>query len=1390
MFPDRECFKMPFLGIIAGSITVTAIACIMITTYLCYMYVRYMPFRTAWVNGLQASFFASLSWASFLIVLMAFFFQSSDKLAFTVLLWAGLLVVVPMVWGVLYLRVALMYRMGLKAVSGPVIHKFIDELEVEAGVGLLEVARRLEPNIGERYMLFSRDREQKQRSGSMAGGSGDLLSYVEFQNSLKALMDVHRQALTANRSFWRLVVRKDVSFGDLTAALAAMDAAEKRADNMFIMASHWARLVLDRYPNSPKLLQAYALYLESVKSNPARASRYRAEADRLGKEANKAPQPSALTDGTEGMGESGTDNRSLGALVDDSNDAVVVSNAGGILQFVNKKALELFGYKQGELERKNVRVLMPPPYSAQHNQYIHRYKKTGKALRMGKPASQTVALNAQGFSFPVSLAIKQLQRGDAKAFMGVFKPASFHDVCGYSLADIRGEAVGSLGTDEGMGKQFKHITEMLRDWQYNAAELDTTRHTFEVSLRHKYGAAVPVSGSASYAGTESVRLIVLRFVRDERVEKLGLISLTPAGQVVYVNASMETMLGYEPGFLASKKLTIKDLVRPPYSQLGVRWMQQAGQSSDSSAMAPTSCRTGRIVLLSGRNNKQVPVRLQVVEAQVGTVSCFTATATEVEVPEADAWGGGDTKDVWNNSKRMLLLVHADGRVLAVRADPATALQGFGQDITELSGKYITEVVQDFAKPAGVQHAARGSASFRVGLIPSVAAAKQLKRGSKGAALAAAAAIPCRMVVLPVGDTDLDVQGLVDEGTVKEEDVADGGQLHVVKLRQDSMLEAVLEIDSHLKIKAAGLVRSTARAEDFLAVKRTQLKRGGDQAVGEKLEMEALHVYEEHLKQLDLSGARRQQQDKMNAGGGSRESEMRGNGGDYQRAKRLRKLNKLLTSPKAQKTCVVYSLVLPSQMSAAGFNLLQMMTIARILVASTDAATLEAMIEDVMFGSNRNKLTMPPTDEQQMLLIGTLGGINVKQLSPSRQYNTSLWDLSQRYLVAGRLLAAAAVTPAARTLSNNTELTFMGNNYNALSNGLLQNLGYQTHVSKLKLQQQTKAVPRPVALQLATKEVQVSLEDDQEGDDEDGEAWMRQQQQQEQKNEQGGSGSGLGFNLSAPKRKLSKPIVTLCLGPGVPRGGVVRLQATRNGLNQLVNLFVLNCADFAGAPPAAVSIMNPYFQFLWNVAREGGSLDDGLLTNTADFVSDGQGRMAIITALQVAALVVGVILIVYFHFYQLTPYLRRVKKETRRVAELLSQLPSEVDVAQLVLDSTDVQQEEDRHRYHLRKQGAPNAGLVGALGRLLGSCLGRGKDWVSPAAHQASGSEAAKLSIVVSQNTSKDNEAVSPQPGAHDVSRKVKAYKEQMHRHHSDGDGDRDDPSLWDSHRTPRKISFA
>ena len=41
--------------------------------------------------------------------------------------------------------------------------------------------RKLENSIGERFMIFVRDREQKQRGGSASDGTYDLLSYVEFQ---------------------------------------------------------------------------------------------------------------------------------------------------------------------------------------------------------------------------------------------------------------------------------------------------------------------------------------------------------------------------------------------------------------------------------------------------------------------------------------------------------------------------------------------------------------------------------------------------------------------------------------------------------------------------------------------------------------------------------------------------------------------------------------------------------------------------------------------------------------------------------------------------------------------------------------------------------------------------------------------------------------------------------------------------------------------------------------------------------------------------------------------------------------------------------------------------------------------------------------------------------
>ena len=53
-------------------------------------------------------------------------------------------------------------------------------------------------------------------------------------------------------------------------------------------------------------------------------------------------------------------------------------NAQGIIQMANKVAIQLLGYKKGELEGKNVSCIMPQPFSSRHNGYLRNFVTTGE----------------------------------------------------------------------------------------------------------------------------------------------------------------------------------------------------------------------------------------------------------------------------------------------------------------------------------------------------------------------------------------------------------------------------------------------------------------------------------------------------------------------------------------------------------------------------------------------------------------------------------------------------------------------------------------------------------------------------------------------------------------------------------------------------------------------------------------------------------------------------------------------------------------------------------------------------------------------------------------------------------------------------------------------------
>ena len=173
--------------------------------------------------------------------------------------------------------------------------------------------------------------------------------------------------------------------------------------------------MIERYPKSSKLLRSYGRFLEEVRNDPWRAQRYFSEAERIDDEASYE---------VDSVG--GSDNDDDADLptdmnhVDDKKYAVVVIKPTGVIRIANPKIEKLFGYKSGELVGKNVNVLMPQPYSSQHNGYLKRYMATGKGTIMGTK-QKLQGRHKKGHVFPINLLVSKVPGGpsaDDVNFMG------------------------------------------------------------------------------------------------------------------------------------------------------------------------------------------------------------------------------------------------------------------------------------------------------------------------------------------------------------------------------------------------------------------------------------------------------------------------------------------------------------------------------------------------------------------------------------------------------------------------------------------------------------------------------------------------------------------------------------------------------------------------------------------------------------------------------------------------------------------------------------------------------------------------------------------------------------------------------------------------------------
>ncbi|WP_425599038.1 PAS domain S-box protein [Azospirillum brasilense] len=110
-------------------------------------------------------------------------------------------------------------------------------------------------------------------------------------------------------------------------------------------------------------------------------------------------------------------------LLDAAVDGVVVADRNGIIRTVNRSCRDLFGYDEEELIGRNVSVLMPPPFSRDHDKYIGSYLETDRAKIIGI-GRDALGRRKDGAVFPIHLSVGQARLARDVVFVGIIRDIS------------------------------------------------------------------------------------------------------------------------------------------------------------------------------------------------------------------------------------------------------------------------------------------------------------------------------------------------------------------------------------------------------------------------------------------------------------------------------------------------------------------------------------------------------------------------------------------------------------------------------------------------------------------------------------------------------------------------------------------------------------------------------------------------------------------------------------------------------------------------------------------------------------------------------------------------------------------------------------------------------
>ena len=147
----------------------------------------------------------------------------------------------------------------------------------------------------------------------------------------------------------------------------------------------------------------------------------------------------------------------LQAILATVPDAMVVIDDRGVIQSFSAAAERLFGYAAGEVQGRNVSMLMPEPYRHEHDGYLGRYMTTGEQRIIGV-GRVVVGQREDGSTFPMELSVGEVALERKKQFIGFVRDLTRRQEGERLLHEVQSELlhVSRLSTMGEMASALAH----------------------------------------------------------------------------------------------------------------------------------------------------------------------------------------------------------------------------------------------------------------------------------------------------------------------------------------------------------------------------------------------------------------------------------------------------------------------------------------------------------------------------------------------------------------------------------------------------------------------------------------------------------------------------------------------------------------------------------------------------------------------------------------------------------------------------------------------------------------------------------------------------------------------------------------------------------------------